>query len=139
MFIVLFFTSQTSADGVVCGIDTISGNGLNQLSNVNCPIEKPGPCDEQACCKQGKSPTGSIVAMVCCELKCGESTGGEQLSIVSRTIAPAPSTVSIRRISLDLLGEAKASRAGISLRSEENNFLNHDPPDRFLQNSAFLI
>jgi hypothetical protein len=121
----------------VCGIDAIS-NGLNQSSEAACPMEEPGECN-MACCMQGKSPTGSIVAMVCCEVKCGESTGGAQFNFTPPTIAPAPPVVAIRLVSLDALSEAEASVAAVSLRSAENNFLRHESPLIFLENSAFLI
>ena len=92
-----------------------------------------------ACCTQGKSPTGSIVAMVCCELKCGETTGGAQFNFTPLTIGLAPQVVVVRLVSLNSLSESEASVTDVFLRSAENTFLHHDPPDLFLQNSAFLI
>ena len=137
LIMVLLFAGQAMAGGIVCGVEAIS-NSLNQSSEEICPMEKSGSCD-MACCMQGKSPTGSIVAMICCEVKCGESTGGAQFNFTPLTLAPAPPVVAIRLISLDALGEAEASLAAISLRSAENNFLHQEPPLIFLQNSAFLI
>jgi hypothetical protein len=137
LIMVLLFAGQAMAGGIVCGVEAIS-NRLNQSSEETCPMEKSGACD-MACCMQGKSPTGSIVAMICCEVKCGESTGGAQFNFTPLTLAPAPPVVAIRLVSLDALGEAEASLAAISLRSAENNFLHHEPPLIFLQNSAFLI
>src|SRR2546422_11622002 len=101
-------------------------------------MEKSGACD-MACCLQAKSPTGSIVAMICCEVKCGESTGGAQFNFAPLNLALAPPSIVVRPVSLDALSEAEASVAAASLRSAENNFLHHDPPDLFLENSAFLI
>src|SRR5215510_10995663 len=137
LIMVLLFAGQAMAGGIVCGIDAIS-KGLNQSSEAACPMEKSGECD-MACCMQGKSPTGSIVARVCCEVKCGESTGGAPFNFVPLTLAPAPQVVAIRLVSLDALGEAEASLSAVSLRSAENNCLRHEPPLIFLQNSAFLI
>jgi len=137
LIMVLLFAGQAMAGGIVCGAEAIS-NGLNQSSEETCPMEKSGECD-MACCMQGKSPTGSIVAMICCEVKCGESTGGAQFNFTPPTIALAPPVVAIRLVSLDALDEAEASLAAISLRSAENNFLHHEHPSIFLQNSAFLI
>jgi hypothetical protein len=137
LLMVLLFASQAMAGGIVCGIDAIS-NGLNQPSEAACPMEKPGECDDMACCKLGKSPTGAMAPMICCELKCGESTGGAQFNFAPLMLALAPPVVVIRLVSLDSLSEAEGSLA-VSLRSAENNFLHHDPPDLFLQNSAFLI
>jgi len=137
LIMVLLFAGQAMAGGIVCGVEAIS-NGLNQLSEEICPMEKSGACD-MACCMQGKSPTGSIVAIICCEVKCGESTGGAQFNFVPLTLAPAPPVVAIRLVSLDALSEAEASVAAVSLRSAENNLLRHEPPSIFLQNSAFLI
>ncbi len=137
LIMVLLFAGQALAGGLVCGVEAIS-NSLNHSSEDACPMEKSGECD-MACCLQGKSPTGSIVAMICCEVKCGESTGGAQFNFVPLTLAPAPPSIVVRLVSLDALSEAEASVAAASLRSAENNFLHHDPPDLFLQNSAFLI
>jgi hypothetical protein len=135
LLMVLLFSGQAMAGGIVCGIEAI-GAGLSQSDEAACPMDKPGECD-MACCMQGKSPTGSIVAMICCEVKCGESTGGAQFNFTPLNIAPAPPVVAIRIVSLDALSEA--SVAAVSLRSAENNFLHHEPPLIFLQNSAFLI
>lgn len=132
----LLFAGQAMAGGIVCGVEAIN-NRLNQSSEGVCPMEKSGACDDMACCMQGKSPTGSIVAMICCEVKCGESTGGAQFNFAPFNIAPAPSVIAVRLVSLDALGEASVAAA--SLRSAENEFLHHDPPSLFLQNSAFLI
>ncbi|HZF41353.1 MAG TPA: hypothetical protein VE715_21195 [Blastocatellia bacterium] len=137
LIMVLLFAGQSLAGGIVCGIDAIS-KGLNQSSEAACPMEKSDACD-MACCMQGKSPTGSIVAMVCCEVKCGESTSGAQFNFAPLNLAPAPSVIFVRLVSLDALSEAEASLSAVSLRSAENNFLHYDPPDLFLQNSAFLI
>jgi hypothetical protein len=138
LIMVLLFAGQTLAGGIVCGIDAIS-DGLNHSSEATCSMEKPGECDDMACCLQGKSPTGSIVAMICCEVKCGESTGGAQFNFAPLTLAFAPPVIALRLVSLDALSEVEASLAAVSLRSAENNFLHHDPPSLFLQNSAFLI
>jgi hypothetical protein len=70
-------------------------------------------------------------------VKCGESTGGAQFNFAPLNIAPAPSVIAVRLVSLDALGEASVAAA--SLRSAENEFLHHDPPSLFLQNSALLI
>jgi hypothetical protein len=137
LIMVLLFAGQAMAGGIVCGVEAIS-NSLNQSSEAACPMEKSGECD-MACCMQGKSPTGSIVAMVCCEVKCGESTGGAQFNFTPLTIALAPPVVAIHLVLLDSLSEAEASATAASLRSAENNFLRHEPPSIFLQNSAFLI
>ena len=137
LIMALLFAGQAMAGGIVCGVEAIS-NGLNQSGEEICPMEKSGACD-MACCMQGKSPTGSIVAIICCEVKCGESTGGAQFNFVPLTVAPAPPVVAIRLVSLDALSEAEASVAAVSLRSAENNLLRHEPPSIFLQNSAFLI
>jgi hypothetical protein len=138
LIIVLLFAGQAMAGGIMCGVEAIS-NGLNQSnesSEAACPMEKSGECD-MACCRQGKSPTGSIVAMVCCEVKCGESTGGAQFNFTPLTIALALPVIAIRLVSLDSLSEAEASLSAVSLRSVENDFLHHDPPDLFLQTPPF--
>jgi hypothetical protein len=75
--------------------------------------------------------------MVCCEVKCGKSTGGSQLEFIQQAFVLAPSVVAIRHISLDVLGEVQA--AGVSVRSVDRNLLHHNPPDLFLSNSTFLI
>jgi hypothetical protein len=135
--LILLFAGQAMAGGIMCGVDAIS-KGLNQSSEAACPMEKSEECD-MSCCKQGKSPTGSIVAMVCCEVKCGESTGGALFNFTPLMIALGPPVIVIRFVSLDSTSEIEASLAAVSLRSAENDFLHHDPPDLYLQNSTFLI
>jgi hypothetical protein len=131
------------AGGIMCGVEAVSDGlkqtSLDQSDEVICPMEKSGYCDDMACCAQGKSPTGSIVVMICCEVKCGESSDGAQFDFAPPNIAPSPPVVAIRLVSSDTLSEAAASVTAVCLRSAENNFLCHDPPSLFLQNSAFLI
>lgn len=138
LLMVLLFAGQALAGGIVCGIDAIS-KGLSHSEEASCSMQDMGECDGMACCLQGKSPTGAVVAMICCEVKCGESTSGAQFTFAPQTLAPAPSVVTIRLISLDALSEVEASNAIVSVRSAENNLLHHDPPDLFLSNSTFLI
>jgi hypothetical protein len=138
LLMVLLFASQALAGGIVCGIDAIS-NGFNYTGEAACSMQSAGECDEMACCLQGKSPTGSVVAMVCCEVKCGESTGGAQFNFPPQTLALAPSVVTVRLISLDALNEVEASNAIVSAKSAENNLLHRNAPDLFLSNSTFLI
>lgn len=138
LLMVLLFAGQALAGGIVCGVDAIS-NGFSHADEAACSMQSSGECDEMACCLQGKSPTGSVVAMICCEVKCGESTGGAQFNFTPQTLALAPPLVTIRLISLDVLSEAAASNAIVTVRSAENNLLHSDPPDLFLSNSTFLI
>jgi hypothetical protein len=140
LIMVLLFAGQAMAGGIVCGIDAISKN-FNHTDEVACMMmmQSEGECGVMACCMLGKSPTGAIGAMICCEVKCGESTGGAQFNFVQLTLAPAPSFTFVRLVSLDALSDAEAALAAVSLRSADNNFLHHPPPDLFLQNSAFLI
>ena len=79
---VLLLAGQALAGGIACGIDALS-NGFNSTGEAACSIQKTGECDEMACCLQGKSPTGAVVAMVCCEIRCGESTGGAQFDFAT--------------------------------------------------------
>jgi hypothetical protein len=141
LLMILLFAGQAMAGGIVCGIDAIS-KGLNRPSEsgeATCPMEKSGACDDMACCRLGKSPTGAMGPMICCEVKCGESTGGAQFDFTPLNLAPAPSLIVVRLVSLDALSEAEASVAAASLRLAENDFLRHEPPSIFLQNSSFLI
>lgn len=138
LLMVLLFASQALAGGIACGIEAIS-NGLSHHDKVACSMQTTGECDEMACCMQGKLPTGSVVAMVCCEVKCGESTSGAQFNFAPQTLVLAPPVVTIRLVSLDTLGEVEASATTVSVRSAESSLLHHDPPDLFLSNSTFLI
>jgi hypothetical protein len=137
LLMVLLFAGQSLAGGIVCGIDAIN-NGFNQTDEAVCSMQDMGECDGMACCAQGKSPTGSVVAMICCEVKCGESTGGAQLNFAPRTPACAPTGVIIRLIPLEASNKP-TDAAGVSFRLAENNLLHHNPPDLFLFNSTFLI
>ena len=137
LLMVLLFVGQALAGGIVCGIDALS-NGFDSASEMSCPMQREGDCDEMACCALGQSPTGSIAAMVCCEILCGESTSGALFNFTPQTAAIAPSFIVIRIISLDALSEAESS-AAVSIKSAENNLLHHDPPDIFVSHSSFLI
>jgi len=136
LILVLFFAGQAMAGGIMCGIDVIS-NAINQSSESSCSMKKPGKCHKKACCRLGKSPTGAMAAMICCEVICGESTGGAQFDFAPQSLAIAPLNVIVRIILLDTLSEPEA--AASSLRSAEASYLRRDPPPLFLQNSAFLI
>lgn len=137
LLMVLLFAGQALAGGIVCGIEAIS-NGFGSTDEAICSMQDMGDCGEMACCLQGKSPTGSVVAMICCEVNCGESTGGAQLNFAPQTPACAPPIVTIRLISLESSSKPTDS-ADVSFRSAENDLLHHDPPDLFLSNSTFLI
>ncbi|MGH9838473.1 MAG: hypothetical protein ACREEM_06795 [Blastocatellia bacterium] len=138
LLMVLLFAGQAVAGGIACSIDAIN-NGFDNTSETSCSMQEAGDCDEMACCALGKSPTGSMAAMVCCEFKCGESTGGAQFNFTPQTLILAPSVVAIRLVPLAPLSEVDASAGDILFKSAENNLLHHDPPDLFLSNSTFLI
>jgi hypothetical protein len=136
LLMILLFASQALAGGIVCCVDVIS-KSFNHADEAACQMQGVGECDEMACCAQGKSPTGSLTAMVCCEVKCGESTGGAQFDFAPQMLVPAPRAVSVRAILLDTMGETEA--AVVSIKSAAYKLLHHDPPDLYLSNSTFLI
>lgn len=138
LLMVLLFAGQALAGGIVGSVDAIS-NGLSQSDEAACPMGSTGEGDGMACCALGTSPTGSMAAMICCEVKCGESTSGAQFNFTPQTITLAPPVVAIRVISLVTLSETASSPSSISFRSAENHLLHHYPPDLFLSQSAFLI
>jgi hypothetical protein len=76
--------------------------------------------------------------MICCEIKCGESTGGAQFDFTPLTLTFAPPITPIRFISHSILSDPDAGSA-VSHKPAEIDLLHHSPPDLFLQNSAFLI
>jgi hypothetical protein len=135
---ILLFAGQSLAGGIVCGVDAIS-NGFSRSDESAYLMQSTGGCDEMACCAQGQAPTGSVVAMVCCEVVCGEPTGGAQFNFAPPALAPVPPVVTVRFVSLDALGEAEASNAVLSARSAENRLFHRHPPDLFLSHSTFLI
>lgn len=136
--VILVIAGQAMAGGIACGIETLS-KGLNNADEMACPMQSQGDCKEMACCAQGKSPTGSVVATVCCEVFCGESTGGSQFDFTPQTLAFAPPVLSYRTIIFVSLNSDTDSAFSVFLRSTENSLLSHDPPDLFLVNSIFLI
>jgi len=138
LIVVLIITGQALAGGIACGIDTFN-NGLGSNAEMACPMQEPDGCGSMACCAQGKSPTGSIVAMICCEVVCGESTGGSQFNFTPHTLAFAPPILRYRAVEFDSLSSDNDSAFSVFLRSAENDLLSHDPPDLFLVNSTFLI
>ncbi len=136
LFLVLLFAGQALAGGIVCGVDAIS-KSFNHTDEAACSLQSMGECDEMACCAQGKSPTGALAAMVCCEVKCGESTGGAQFDFAPQKLVPASRVISVRTVLLDTMCEAET--AVVSIKSTAYKLLHHDPPDLFLSNSTFLI
>lgn len=135
---VLVITGQALAGGIVCGIDALS-NGLNPANETACPMQSQGEWEDLACCTQGKSPTGSVVAMVCCEVACGESTSGSQFNFTPQLLVLAPPVATYRAVTFDSLSSENASALSVFLGSAETALLAHDPPDLFLTNSTFLI
>jgi hypothetical protein len=138
LLMVLLFAGQALADGIVCGIDVIGEALTYSDETASCPMKGAGDCDKMACCARGRAPTGSRGAMICCEVKCGESTGGAQLGFAPPAPTQAPPIIPIRHISSDPGSEAEISSL-ISFKSAGLEILDHDPPELFLQNSALLI
>ena len=138
LIVVLVIAGQAMAGGIACGIDTLS-KSLNSTNKMACPMQNQGDCEDMACCAKGKSPTGSVAAMVCCEVFCGESTGGAQFNFTPQTLAIAPPVISYRTVGFDSLSSDADSTFSVFLRSAENDLLTHAPPDLFLFNSTFLI
>jgi hypothetical protein len=136
LLMALLFAGQAMAGGIVCGVDDI-GNSFNHTDEAACPTQGTGEYDEMACCARGKSPTGALAAMICCEVKCGESTGGAQFDFAPQPPIPEPRVVSIRAVLLDAAGEAET--AVVSIKSAAYKILHHDPPDLYLSNSTLLI
>ena len=139
LLLLLVITGQAMAGGIACGVEAIS-NGLNE--QTACKMQSQGDCEgmaEMACCALGQSPTGSIAAMICCEVKCGESTSGAQFNFTPQRLMFAPPVVTIRVVSLVPWSEVEASATSIPIRSAENHLLHHHPPDLFLSNATFLI
>jgi hypothetical protein len=136
LIIVLLFAGQAPACGSVCGVDVIS-KSFSHTDEAACPMQGAVRYDELACCAQGKSPTGAMAAMICCEAPYGESTSGAQFDFAPQTLIPAPRIVRVRAVLLDAMGEAET--AVVSIKSAAYKLLHHDPPDVYLSNSTFLI
>jgi len=135
---VLLIAGQALAGGIVCGTDALS-NGLDNKSEIACPMGSEGDSEEMACCALGKSPTGSVVAKVCCEVFCGESTSGSQFDFSPFSLVFAPPITSYRSVEFESLDPTPDTAFSVFLRSAENHLLSHDPPDLFVINSTFLI
>ncbi|MEP7274486.1 MAG: hypothetical protein ABI882_23550 [Acidobacteriota bacterium] len=136
LLMVLLLAGPALAGGIACSIDGIS---LNETSRPACSMQMTGDDEGMACCLLGQSPTGSMMAMICCEVKCGESTNGAQFDFAPVTLLLTPPVISLRPFSLVSLGPVELSTTSIFIRSTENSLLRHDPPDLFLSNSTFLI
>jgi hypothetical protein len=136
LLMILLFAGQALAGGIVCGGRAIS-KSFNHTDEAACTMQSVGECDEMACCEQGKSPTGVMAAVICCEVKCGESTSGAQFNFAPQNLVPMPRVVCLRVVLPDAMGEAEA--AVVSIRSTAYKLLHHDPPDLYLSNSTFLI
>lgn len=138
LIVVLVITGQALAGGIAFGIDALS-NGFDSASETSCPMQAEGEGEEMACCALGKSPTGSVAAMVCCEVVCGESTGGAHFNFTPLLLAIAPPVVTDRASTFQSLNSESASAFSVFLKSADNALLAQAPPDLFLTNSTFLI
>lgn len=121
ILIVLAFATPTLAGGFVCGQGDHSSAG------------------EMACCRLAKSLAASPTAVVCCEVVCGESTGGSlgtQSEKAASLQVPAPPVAPLRVDSFDSL---LAVVIPVSLKASSTALLRRDPPALFLHNTAFLI
>jgi hypothetical protein len=133
---VLLLSSQTLAGGIVRGADAVS-QSFNHTGEAACPMQSASEGHEMACCARGKSPAWTLAAMMCCEVKCGESTGGAGFDFAPQTLISKARVFIVRTDLLDAMGEAET--AAVSIRSADYKLLHHDPPDLYLFNSTFLI
>jgi hypothetical protein len=138
LLLVLLMAGQALAGAVVCGIDALH-NKFDGSSEMSYPMQGEGECAEMACCALGKSPIGSVAAMVCCELICGESTGGAQFNFTPPLLLLAPPVITHRASTPHSLSAESANAFSVFLKSADNALLAQDPPDLFLANSTFLI
>jgi hypothetical protein len=136
LLMILLFAGQASAGGIAC-VNDMDSKTLNRADEATCSMQSMSECNEMACCTLGKSPTGALAAMICCEAPCGESTGGAQFDFAPQTLIPAPRLIKVRAVLLDAMGEAET--AVVSIKSAAYKLLHHDPPDFYLSNSIFLI
>lgn len=136
LIMVFIVAGQALAGGIACGIDALNESLSNQ-DETSCSMKSDGDCEDMACCLQGKTPTGAAAAKVCCEVFCGESTGGAQFDFTPQTLAFAPPIVSYRIIEFE--SPSSESAFSVFFRSAENDLLSHHSPDLFLKNSTFLI
>ena len=139
LLLLLVIAGQALAGGIACGVEAIS-SGLNE--QTACTMQSQGDGEgmaEMACCALGTAPTGSMAAMICCEVKCGKSTSGAQFNFTPLTLTLAPPVVIIRVVSLVPSSDVEASITSIPVRAAERHLLHHYPPDLFLSNVTFLI
>ena len=139
LLLLLVITGQALAGGFVCSLEALNSDLSDPSACILQDQGDSGGACEMACCALGKSPTGSIAAMTCCEIVCGESTSGAQFNFTPQTVTLAPPVVAIRVISLVTCSETESSPSSIRIRSAENHLRHHHPPDLFLSQSAFLI
>lgn len=121
-FIVLAFASQTLAGGVACDSSDRSS------------------ASEMACCAQARSASASPVAIMCCQIVCGEPTSGtpgpQSETPTGGQQVPSPTVVDIPVATFKLL---LAVIAPVSKDRADALLLELDPPALYLHNSVFLI
>lgn len=123
LFIVFTFASQVLAGGFVC-------DGGDEHDSAA----------EMSCCAQAKSANASPVAIMCCEMVCGEptnNTSGPQSETPwqPQQVPAPPVTVDLKASFNTLLAAVSPS----TKRSTDGLPPDHDPPALYLHNSAFLI
>jgi hypothetical protein len=120
LFLVVAFAGPIMAGGYACASDG-----------------ERGSAKEMACCKQAESPSGPAVAKMCCEMVCGESTGGTP--ITPSGAAPQPQAPALHIEVPNIAAVDLLPTVDLSARSANDSLLYHSPPDLYLHNSAFLI
>jgi len=133
---VLLLAGRAMAGGIVRGADAIS-RSFNHTEEAACPMQNASEGHAIECCAHEKSPIWTLAAMMCCEVKCGESTGGAEFECAPQALISGGHVLVVRTVLLDAMGEAET--AVVSIKSAAYKLLQHDPPDLYLFNSTFLI
>ncbi len=89
------------------------------------------------CCKQGKSPTGSSMAKLCCEMVCGEPVSGSTL--IESQASPQAESAVFYLVSLYVITFTLKTKPVVPQITTRKPLPFHSAPELYLQNSAFLI
>lgn len=107
------------------------------IGGFACSQDNQGEEGQMACCVQGHSPSGSAVAMVCCQTACGESTSGAQIETPQLQQLSLPPATALRLPVFDV--QALDDLVSVLSHQANASLLYQNPPDLFLLNSSFLI
>jgi hypothetical protein len=114
---------------------TILFTGHTLAGAVGCVAGDHRQAEEMACCVQSDSVAGSVIAKLCCQLRCGKPINDGQSTPQELTQLQTP----LLSVSHYPASDYCAAANAVLVRSAEARLLERHPPPLFLSHSSLLI